>query len=119
MTFASSQGPTRRTRRQSSTQENLQDMSARGPAHAMTSSLDQIQIVPRTPKMQRPLHTANGVGDGSDEVELSLLGEAERLEAANGLDEGVEDTLKTRPDSKRPLSTRDKKAMALLIVLCS
>lgn len=80
---------------------------------AVSSSLDSIQINPRTPKTAR----ANWTGledDENEDVELSLLGEEERRQAAAGLDQeyGAPD------DSKRPLSAKDKKAMVLLSVLC-
>ncbi|KII94436.1 hypothetical protein PLICRDRAFT_88660 [Plicaturopsis crispa FD-325 SS-3] len=79
---------------------------------AVSSSLDSIQINPRTPKTAR----ANWTGledDENEDVELSLLGEEERRQAAAGLDQeyGAPD------DSKRPLSAKDKKAMVLLSVL--
>ena len=95
-------------------------MSRKVRPSAMVSSLDHIQIAPRTPKIPRTSHTANGMGDGSHEIELSLLGDAERREAVRGLEEHEVETARVPswPDSKRPFSSKDKKAMALLIVLC-
>lgn len=53
---------------------------------------------------------------GEDEVELSLLNEEEKMRAAAGAAESEEELGGSRP--KRPLSTKDKKAIALLILLC-
>lgn len=82
--------------------------------HSRSSSLQRNQA------NIRPLHSANGHHFGredEDDVELSLLGEQERRQAALGIDsadvEGVREKLKA------PLSTKDKKAMALLIILCT
>ena len=47
-----------------------------------------------------------------DEVELSLLGEAERLQAAQGTN------LEDGQSEKRPMSAKDKRAIVLLIILC-
>ena len=55
----------------------------------------------------------NGDAD-SDEVELALLGDEEREHAAMGLD--IEEI---DPHAvKHPLSSKDKRAMVLLCVLC-
>jgi len=78
--------------------------------HTRSSSLQRNQA------SVRPLHSANGHNYGredEDEVELSLLGEQERRQAALGVDSA--DVEKPRV----PLSTKDKKAMALLIILCT
>lgn len=78
---------------------------------AISSSLDSIHIPPRTPRSGRS-YANGGMGSG-DEVEMSLLTEDERRRAAaDGLDDHV--SLKAKP----ALSTKDKRAMALLIVLC-
>ncbi|THH15834.1 hypothetical protein EW146_g4704 [Bondarzewia mesenterica] len=91
---------------------------SRGLNHnAVTSSLDSIQILPRTPRSVRPAHEWTG-GDeaGMDEVELSLLNEDERRLAGAGVDEfdgfpaGV-------GKAKSTLTGEDKKAMALLSIL--
>jgi PAT family acetyl-CoA transporter-like MFS transporter 1 len=120
MPSSSSKGPRKRSRRRSDESlRSSEDMSPRLHSSAVTSSLDHIQIVPRTPKMPRTLPTQNGMGDGSDEVELSLLGEAERREAAHGLEDGMGGSFEDWLDPKQPLSSKDKRAMALLIVLCS
>jgi hypothetical protein len=80
---------------------------------AMSSSLDGIFISPRTPGARPPRPPQNGNAD-SEEVELSLLGEAERRQAAAGLDEDDE----VDYNAKRPVSSKDKQAMILLCVLC-
>jgi PAT family acetyl-CoA transporter-like MFS transporter 1 len=77
---------------------------------AVSSSLDSIFISPRTPVARSPRTNQNGNAD--DDVELSLLGEDERRLAAAGLDEDDPYT------TKRPLSSKDKRAMVLLCVLC-
>lgn len=70
-----------------------------------TSSMDTVRIQPRTPRLQHD----------TEEVELSLLGEDERRQAAFGVPDG---------DSagavrvKGPMSNRDKRSMGLLCVLC-
>jgi MFS transporter, PAT family, solute carrier family 33 (acetyl-CoA transportor), member 1 len=79
----------------------------------VSSSLEGIFISPRTPVARSPRPPQNGGAD-SEEVELSLLGEAERRQAATGLD-GEDDVGYT---SKRPVSSKDKRAMVLLCVLC-
>ena len=78
----------------------------------VSSSLDSIFISPRTPVARSPRPPLNGSAD-SEEVELSLLGEEERRQAATGIDE--DDVGYT---SKRPVSSKDKRAMVLLCVLC-
>lgn len=77
----------------------------------VSSSLESIFILPRTPKTPR---TAQNGGTDSEEVELALLGDEERERAAVGVDSDEVDN----PATKRPLSTKDKKAMVLLCVLC-
>jgi hypothetical protein len=78
---------------------------------AVSSSLESIFVSPRTPKTPR---TAQNGDTDTDEVELALLGDEERERAAVGVDGDEVDTQTT----KRPLSTKDKKAMVLLCVLC-
>lgn len=82
---------------------------------AVTSSLNAIHIAPRTPRSSRTPWDASGTGD--DEVELSLLGEEERRQAANGLGETEEQGFPA-PEVKRPMTNKDKRGIALLIVLC-
>jgi PAT family acetyl-CoA transporter-like MFS transporter 1 len=77
---------------------------------AISSSLDSIFISPRTPVARTPRHLQNGI-DEADELELRLLGDEERRQAATGLDE--EDYT-----YKRSISAKDKRAMVLLCVLC-
>ena len=48
---------------------------------------------------------------------MSLLGEDERREAADGLT--LEEEQDYLSSEKRPMSPRDKRAIALLIVLCA
>ncbi|KAF7320162.1 GYF domain-containing protein [Mycena kentingensis (nom. inval.)] len=76
-------------------------------SHAISSSLSEMAASPRTAK-----HAHRTSYDGEDDVELSLLGEEERRQAANGLD--VEDQRGSQPHS---LSNEDKRAMVLLCIL--
>jgi len=77
----------------------------------VSSSLDSIFISPRTPVARTPRNFRNGHADA--EVELSLLGDDERRQAAEGLDSDDVDYT-----AKHPLSAKDKRAMVLLCVLC-
>lgn len=90
---------------------------------AQSTSLESIQIQPRTPKTAAtrvngsvPEWTPDDAL-ASEEVELSLLGESERRDAADGLTLEEEQAYLGQSE-KRPMSTRDKRAIALLIVLC-
>lgn len=87
--------------------------------NGVSTSLDSIQIQPRTPRTPRP-HREWANGDGPvvgsmDEVELTLLSEEERARA--GAEDGFGDVggLKSKSGA---FSTEDKKAIALLSVLC-
>ncbi|KAK7029010.1 hypothetical protein VNI00_014720 [Paramarasmius palmivorus] len=80
---------------------------------AVTSSLDGSHVGPRTPITARPHSNRLGMEDGEEEdVELNLLNEGERRRAREGLESTSEEDL-----SKRPISAKDKRAMALLCVL--
>lgn len=92
--------------------EERQDMAPRLDPKAISSSLESIHIPPRTPRSGRSM--ANG--ELREEVELSLLSEQERRDASLDEEDG-EDYIRT-PKSKPQLSGKDKRAMALLIVLC-
>jgi hypothetical protein len=84
---------------------------------AVTSGLSTIHIAPRTPKTPRTTWNA-GEENETEEVQLSLLGEDERRQAAQGLGETEEQGYSVELESKRPVSAKDKRAMILLIVLC-
>ena len=75
-------------------------------ARGTTSSMDAVRIQPRTPRQ--------GAHD-TQEVELALLEEDEQHQAAVGVSNG--DTARTSRFT-RPMSTRDKRSMGLLITLC-
>ncbi|PCH33208.1 hypothetical protein WOLCODRAFT_134999 [Wolfiporia cocos MD-104 SS10] len=86
------------------------------PARGLATSLESIQIQPRTPKTPRGGYHRRDSTDGAvlDEVELSLLDEEERRQAALDVaDEGEE----ARSDIKRSMSSQDKSAIVLLIIL--
>ncbi|EEB91054.1 hypothetical protein MPER_10656, partial [Moniliophthora perniciosa FA553] len=81
------------------------------PSMAVTSSLDGTYVGPRTPITARPHSNRLGLQEEND-VELHLLDEDERRRAREGLESRSEEDL-----SKRPLSAKDTRAMALLCVL--
>lgn len=86
------------------------DMSPLQPLHkkAVSSSLDSIRIAPRVP--------AGSYSDLED-VELSLLSAEERTSAGRNLQDG--DVHSSASGAKTTaMSSRDKKAMSLLIILC-
>ncbi|KAF7437200.1 hypothetical protein PC9H_004036 [Pleurotus ostreatus] len=71
----------------------------------MTTSLDEIHISPRTPRMDQ---------DGDDELEMNLLGDEERRRAAPGFNGSARSH---ESETKRAISVRDKQGMVLLCVL--
>lgn len=85
---------------------------------AVTSGLNAIHIAPRTPKTPRTPWNAHDDDDDTADVELSLLGDEDRRQAAQGLGETEEQGFPGGPEAKHPLSTKDKRGMVLLIVLC-
>ncbi|KAI0052048.1 hypothetical protein FA95DRAFT_1484294 [Auriscalpium vulgare] len=89
-----------------------------GLSPAITTSLDSIQIQPRTPRTPHASHVAARDADGdTEEVEMSLLDEEERRRAAMG-DDADEDALPGAGKRGRAtLTVEDKKNMALLSVL--
>ena len=72
----------------------------------MSSSLDQIHIAPRTPKSTRSYGDSEN-GHLGDELELNLLGDEERRQAAMGLEEA--DGFQAR--DKVSVSLEDKKTL--------
>jgi MFS transporter, PAT family, solute carrier family 33 (acetyl-CoA transportor), member 1 len=85
----------------------------------LSTSLDSVQITPRTPRSARRDHDDIDadyvVGSGStEEVEMSLLAEDERRRADAGFEEEY-----AGAKHKAPLSSEDKRAMALLCTLCA
>ncbi|KAI0344059.1 MFS general substrate transporter [Trametopsis cervina] len=80
-----------------------------------TTSLESIAIQPRTPKTPRSNWRLSD-GDAANEVELSLLGEDERLQAAQGLTLEEEQEYLAQGE-KKPMSAKDKRAIVLLIIL--
>lgn len=85
---------------------------SRPDSMAVSSSLSSIHISPRTPRTPR----VPTLEDGEEDLELTLLGEDERQQAARDL--GEQENQEILPDSKRPISARDKRSMVLLCVLC-
>lgn len=107
MTSSNSFKPRKRNKNTRQTgQAAAADDMAHNSGGGRTSSLalDRVQMHPRTPKTPITF----------DEVELQLLGEDDRRQAALGLS----DEFPPVHDPKRPFSARDKRAMVLLIVLC-
>ncbi|KAH9925007.1 MFS general substrate transporter [Epithele typhae] len=89
--------------------------------HARATSLESVEILPRTPRTSGGArsrdHDALPTPYEGDDVELSLLGDAERREAAADLTLEEEQEYLTQVDAKRSFSARDKRAMVLLTVL--
>ncbi|KAJ6519370.1 acetyl-coenzyme A transporter 1-domain-containing protein [Mycena sanguinolenta] len=87
----------------------LKEQRMPADAHAVSSSMNGITVSPRTPKFSHRMGRGDEAGD---EVELSLLGEDERQQAANGMD------VEEQPlHEQHSLSSEDKRAMVLLCVL--
>ena len=91
----------------------------------ISTSLDSIQITPRTPRAVRPNYGLDDAdadtdkfvgGADAEEVEMNLLGEDERRRAHLGFADG---NGHLGIKHKAPLSLEDKRAMALLCVLCT
>jgi PAT family acetyl-CoA transporter-like MFS transporter 1 len=86
----------------------------------ISSSLDSVQITPRTPRTARPKYVEiddSLVSRDMEEVEMSLLSVDERSHAESGFTNGdgyLEDKHKTHI-----ISPEDKRAMVLLCVLCA
>lgn len=95
-----------------------EDMPQPRQPMAVTSGLNAIHIAPRTPKTPRTPWTGRDDSDDTTEVELSLLGEDERRQAALGLGETEEQGYPSESELKRPLSNKDKRGMVLLVILC-
>ncbi|CAL1696730.1 unnamed protein product [Somion occarium] len=109
--------PRRRQPRKKSAQPAAEGMPTKSP-RAQTSSLESIRILPRTPKTPRSTHRwTSQDGEPLDEVELSLLGEDERRQAAEGasLDDELEHF--THAGAHKPMSAKDKRAIILLVIL--
>lgn len=79
---------------------------------AVTSSLNAIHISPRTPRTPYP-----DMGD-EDDVELSLLNDAERLQSARTFSDQAHSLPDIEPETKHNISAKDKRGMVLLCVLC-
>jgi hypothetical protein len=77
---------------------------------AISTTLDSIQITPRTPRVMHSDHAA------VEEVEMSLLEEDDRRRAAAGFVDG-NGHIEAKP--RVPLSPEDKRAMVLLCILCT
>ena len=88
--------------------EDMRPYTVPGNSMATSSSLNSIHISPRTPKT--PKAPRMGMDYEEEGVELSLLGEEERLQASLGLEDMA--------DVKRPIGAKDKRGMVLLCVLC-
>lgn len=102
--------PKRRTKNKERTP--LSPQLAEGDSSmARTSSLNQDSfnhVIPRTPTGRK----RSGLEDGENDIELNLLSEDEQRANGHGRDEF--DVV-----AKQPMSTKDKKAMALLCILCT
>ena len=88
---------------------------------AQSTSLESISIQPRTPKTPRANGGIHGWtpqdAEAIDEVELSLLGEEERRQAAAGMSVEEEQEYLAQAE-KKGISPADKRALGLLTILC-
>lgn len=80
---------------------------------AVSSSLESIHVPPRTPRSGRNMDSME------EEVEMSLLTEDERKAAATDFDLTNGESGQRSAKGVPPMSSKDKKAVALLIVLCT
>ncbi|KAL4246768.1 AmpG-like permease/Acetyl-coenzyme A transporter 1 [Abortiporus biennis] len=102
-------------KKRSSTPSTKEGMPSRSP-RALSTSLESIQINPRTPKTPRSNDRRWPREDDVDEVELSLLGEDERRQAADGM--GLEEEMDyVSQPPKKSVSSKDKSAIVLLVIL--
>jgi hypothetical protein len=106
--------------------------SQSSPSASTGMDFQNVALSPRTPRFpltprftpQTPRSTVyrkfeaglDGLGEEEDEAELRLLGEDERRQYAEGLDDGFGSITRTHPG---PVSAEDKRAMVLLVVLCT
>ncbi|TCD66777.1 hypothetical protein EIP91_000968 [Steccherinum ochraceum] len=102
----------RRTKRKTPSPSDNEGMPQRSP-RALSTSLESIQIYPRTPKTPRSGDSRYAPEDAIDEVELSLLNDDERLEDDRILEEEMGRLAPTR----KPISQKDKRSMGLLVIL--
>jgi len=85
----------------------------------VSTSLDGVQITPRTPRGVRPRYADVDdllVGVDAEEVEMNLLSGDERSRAEPGFADG---NGHIEAKHRAPLSLEDKRAMVLLCVLCT
>ncbi|KAF8061016.1 acetyl-coenzyme A transporter 1-domain-containing protein [Lyophyllum atratum] len=96
-------------------EEDMKPTSISGNSMAVSSSLNSIQINPRTPKTPRTPRM--GIDDAEEGVELSLLGEEERERASRGLRDDEDSEIEEVNPLKRPIGAKDKRNMVLLCIL--
>ena len=85
----------------------------------VSTSLDSVQITPRTPRVVRPKYADADdlvAGEDAEEVEMNLLSGYERSCAEPGF---ADENGYIEAKHKAPLSLEDKRAMVLLCVLCT
>ena len=93
-------------------EDTMSNSLSRGAA--ISSSLERIHVPPRTPRSSRRLDSAP-----EEEVEMSLLTEDERKEAEADLLSDESEPSQRPSRGPQPMSSKDKRAIALLIVLCT
>ena len=90
------------------------------PSHAHATSLQSIEILPRTPKTPGAVRRGHGrPSDDVDNVELSLLSESDRRAAAEDLSLDEEQEYLAQAEASKSVSSRDRQAMVLLTILCA
>ena len=116
----SARKPRRRQAKKSQAPAAAQD-SMLPSAHAHATSLQSIEILPRTPRTPATARRgrAHASDDADDEVELSLLSESDRRAAASDMTLEEEQAYLSQADVKKAISSRDKRAMVLLTILCA
>ena len=117
-TSSLSGNPRKRHPHKKSHSPSPEGMPSRSP-RAQTTSLESIRILPRTPKTPRTSERWTPQdGEPIDEVELSLLGEDERRQAAEGA--ALEDEMDhlSQGSAQKHMSAKDKRAVMLLVILC-
>lgn len=102
----------RKTKTISSSPSDSEGMPQRSPK-ALSTSLESIQIHPRTPKTPRSGDNRYHPDDAIDEVELSLLNDEDRQD-----DRHLQDEMDHFAPAHKTISSKDKRSMVLLVILC-
>jgi hypothetical protein len=102
----------------SSPEKSRSSMSRQQKA-VIASSLDSIQIQPRTPRTARYPREDDDVVNDTNEVELSLLNEHERRNGVQDDGFGGLEGVAASGKIKRRVSDEDRRSIVLLCILCA